>query len=75
MITFQVFLGFFVVVFFFWGGGAAEECLIVVVVKLLTSFEALVLPLKKLTLGVSVVIFDGDSIVQMLEGVGASTVQ
>ena len=50
-----------------------EECLIclkALVVKLLTGFEALVPPLKKFTLGVSVVILDGASIVQMLKGVG-----
>ena len=55
-----------------------DECLIFLiglVVKLLTGFEALVPPLKEFTLGVSVVILDGASIVQMLKGVGASTVQ
>ena len=49
-------------------------CLIVFVVKLLTGFEALVPPLK-ITLGVSAVILDGSSIVQMLKGVWVSTVQ
>ena len=61
--------------FFFLG--AVEEsliCLIVFVVKLLTGFEALVPPLK-ITLGVSAAILDGSSIVQMLKGVGVSTVQ
>ena len=55
-----------------------DECLvflIVLVVKLLTGFGALVPPLKKITLGVSVVILDGASIVQMLKSVGVSTVQ
>ena len=55
-----------------------DECLvflIVLVVKLLTGFQALLPPLKKFTLGVSVVILDGASIVQMLKGVGVSTVQ
>ena len=55
-----------------------DECLvflIVLVVKLLTGFETLVPPLKKIILGVSVVILDGASIVQMLNGVGVSTVQ
>ena len=54
-----------------------DECLvflIVLVVKLLTGFEALVPPLKN-SLGVSVVILDGFSIVQMLKCVGVSTVQ
>ena len=61
--------------FFFLG--AVEECLIcliVFVLKLLTGFEALVPPLK-ITLGVSAVILDRSSIVQMLKGVGVSTVQ
>ena len=76
MITFQVFC-----FFFSWGGGGGVvECLmclslIVLVVKLLTGFEALVPPFKKITLGVSVVILDGASIVQMLKGVWVSTVQ
>ena len=55
-----------------------DECLvflIVLVIKLQTGFEALLPPLKKITLGVSVVIFDGASIVQMLKGVGVSMVQ
>ena len=49
MITFQVFLFSF---FFFFFGAVAEYliCLIVLVVKLLTGFEALVPPLKNLTL-------------------------
>ena len=48
--------------------------LIALVVKLLTGFKALVPPLKKITLGVIVVILDGASTVQMLQGVGVSTV-
>ena len=71
MITFHLFLlgG--------WGG-AVDECLVFLiglVVKLLTGFEALVPPLKEFTLGVSVVILDGASIVEMLKGVEVSTVQ
>ena len=55
-----------------------KECLIFLIVfavKLLTGFEALVHPLKKSHLGVSVVILDGASVVQMLKGVGVNTVQ
>ena len=52
-----------------------EECLIWLVAKLLTGFKAIVPPLKIFKLGVSVVILDGASIVQMLKGVGVSTVQ
>ena len=48
--------------------------LIALVVKLLTGFKALVPPLKKITLGVIVVILDGASTFQMLQGVGVSTV-
>ena len=51
------------------GVGKCPICLIVLVVKLLTGFEAFVPPVKDFTLGVSVVILDGASIVQMLEGV------
>ena len=51
------------------GGGECLICLIVLVVKLLTGFEALVPPEKTFTLGVSVVILDGASIVQVLKGV------
>ena len=57
-----------------WGGGCLI-CLKCLVVKLLTGFEVLVPPAKKFTLGVSIVILDGASIVQMLKGVGVSTVQ
>ena len=60
------------------GGGAVDECLVFLiglVIKLLTGFEALVPPLKEFTLGVSVVILDGASIVQMLKGARVSTVQ
>ena len=42
-------------------------CLILLVVKLLTGFEAFVPPVKDFTHGVSVVILDGASIVQMLK--------
>ena len=50
-------------------------CLIGLVVKLLTGFEAFGPPVKDFALGVSVVILDGASVVQILKGVGASTVQ
>ena len=50
-------------------------CLIVLVVKLLTGFEAFSPPVKDFALGDSVVILDGASVVQILKGVGASTVQ
>ena len=43
--------------------------------KLLACFEAFGPPLKDFALGVSVVILDGVSVVQILKGVGASTVQ
>ena len=49
-------------------------CLIVLVVALLTGFEALGPPLKDFALAVSVVILDGASVIQILKGVGASTV-
>ena len=42
--------------------------------KLLSGFEAFGSPVKDLALGVSVVILDGASVVQILQGVGASTV-
>ena len=41
-------------------------CLIVLVMKLLTGFEAFGPPVKDFTLGVSVVILDGASVVQIL---------
>ena len=53
--------------FFFFlggGGGGALICLTVLVVKLLTDFEAFGSPVKEITLGVSVVILDGASVVQ-----------
>ena len=45
------------------------------VVKLLTGFEAFGPHVKDFTLGVSVVILDGASVVQILKRVGVSTVQ
>ena len=42
---------------------------------LLTCFEAFGPPVKEFALGVSVVILDGAFVVQILKGVGASTVQ
>ena len=58
---------------FFVGG--CLICLIFLVVKLLTGFKAFVPPVKDFTLGVSVVILDGASIVQILKRVGVYTVQ
>ena len=50
-------------------------CLIVLVVKLLIGFEAFGPHVKDFSLGVSVVILDGASVVQMFKCVGASTFQ
>ena len=72
MITFFVCLVFCL---FFFGWGLCLICLIVLVVKLLTGFEAFGPPVKDFTLGVRVVISNGASIVQILKGVWASTVQ
>ena len=49
-------------------------CLIVLVVKLLTGFEAFGPPVKDFALGVSVVILDGASVVQIPKGVEVSTI-
>ena len=49
-------------------------CLIVLVVKLLTGFEAFGPPVKDFALGVSVVILDGASVVQILKGVRVSSI-
>ena len=57
---------------FLWGW---LRCLIVLVVKLLTGFQAFGPPVKDFALGVSIVILDGASIVQILKGVGVRTVQ
>ena len=58
--------------FFCWG---CLICLLVLVMELLTGFEAFGPPVKDFALGVSVVISDGASVVQILKGVGVSTVQ
>ena len=58
---------------FFCGG--CLVCLIVLVVKLLTGFEAFGPPVKDFPLGVSVVILDGASVVQILKGIGVSTIR
>ena len=58
---------------FFVGG--CLICLIVLAVKLLTGSEAFCPSVKDCTLGVSVVILDGASVVQILKGVGTSTIQ
>ena len=60
--------------FVFCGGRGCVICLILAV-KLMTGFEAFGPPVKDLALGVSVVIIDGASVVQILKGVGVSTVQ
>ena len=54
----------------FCGGRGCLICLRVLVVKLLTGFETFGPPVKDFTLGLSVVIFDGASVFQMLIGVG-----
>ena len=59
---------------FFWGGGCLV-CLIDLVVKLLTGFEAFGPSVKDFALVVSVVIWDGASVVHIIKGVGTSTVQ
>ena len=51
------------------------DYLIVFVVKLPTGSEAFGPPVKDFALGVSIVILDGASVVQILKGVGASTVK
>ena len=55
--------------------GGCLICLIVLVVKLLTGFEAFGAPVKDFALGVSVVILDRASVVQILKGVGVNTAQ
>ena len=59
------------------GGEGEWGCLIyliVLVVKLLTAFEAFGPPVKDFALGVSVVILDGASVVQILKGVRVSSI-
>ena len=63
-ITFQV-LFLYAFLFCFEGGGLF--CLIVLAVKLLSGFKAFFPSVKDFTLGVSVVILDGSSVVQMLK--------
>ena len=62
------------VAFFFWGGGGRGclICLIVLDVKLLTGFEEFGPPVKDFALGVSVVILDGASVLQILKDVVSS---
>ena len=59
---------------FFLGGGGCLIYLIVLFVKLLTGFEAFGPPVKDFALGVSVVILDGASVVQILKGVIVSSI-
>ena len=59
----------------FFVEGRCLICLIDLAVKLLTGFEAFGPSVNDFTLGVSVVIFDGASVVKILKGVGISTVQ
>ena len=54
--------------------GGCLICLVVLVLKLLTGLEAFGSPVKEFALGVSVVILDGATVIQILKGVGASTV-
>ena len=49
-------------------------CLIVLVVKLLTAFQAFGPPVKDFALGISVVILDGASVVQILKGIRVSSI-
>ena len=58
---------------FLWVG--CLICSIVLIVKLLTGFKAFGPPVKDFALAISVVILDGTSVVKILKGVGASTVQ
>ena len=60
---------------FFGGGGGCLVCLIDLVVTLLTGFEAFGHPVKDFAFGVSVIIWDGASVVHIIKSVGASTVQ
>ena len=59
----------------FFVEGGCLICLIVLAVKLLTGFEVFGPPVNDFTLGVRVVILDGASVVQILKGIGVSTVQ
>ena len=59
----------------FLKGGGCLICLIVLVVKLLAGFEAFGPPVKDFAPGVSVVILDRFSVIQILKSVGAGTVQ
>ena len=65
------------ITFLFLGGGGwgCLICQIVLVVKLLTGFKASGPPVKDFALGVSVVILDRVSVVQILKSVGTGTVQ
>ena len=64
-----------IIFFFFLGGGGVPGMPHSLVVKQMTGFKAFGPPVKDFSLGVSVVILDGASVVQILKGVGASTVQ
>ena len=71
----SILCGYDNVTFFVGGGGRSLVCLIVLIVKLLAGLEAFGPPVKDFALGVSVVILDGPSVVQILKGVGTCTVQ
>ena len=55
--------------------GGCLICLIFLALKLLTGFEEFCSPVCDFVLGVSVVILDGAPVVQILKGIGISTVQ
>ena len=69
----SVLCGYDNLTFFFLGGGCLI-CLIVLVVKLLTGFEAFGPTVKDFALGASVVILNGASVVEILKGVGVSSI-
>ena len=70
----SILCGYDSVTFFLFGGGGREclICLIVLVVKQLTGFAAFGPPVKDFALGVSVVILDGASVLQILKDVVSS---
>ena len=75
MITFQVFFCLFVFLGRGGGGGGMPDVPHSFGCKATNWLRGYSSSFKKITLGVSVVILDGTSIVQMFKGVGVSTVQ